>query len=116
MLLKIKIILFNNTQYRMKNTQVTWFGTPEIDLKKQRVALYHEAFPSIGNQCTINVSVAFEKCGVEVGKWGIQLCSLAKVDESHKNHAIRAEELVQVCQITLFSLPYASLKGRTLCS
>ncbi len=52
-----------------------------------------EASPTIGNQCAINVSVAFEKCGVEVGKWGIQLCNLARVDESHKNHAIRAEEL-----------------------
>ena len=43
---------------------------------------------TIDNQCAINVSVAFEKCGVEVGKWGIQLCSLAKVEESHRNHAI----------------------------
>lgn len=48
---------------------------------------------TIGNQCAINISVAFEKCGVSVGEWGIQGCNLAKREAAHKNHAIRAQEL-----------------------
>ncbi len=51
------------------------------------------AVTTIGNQCAINISMAFKKCGVNVGKWGIQGCKLAKREDSHKNHAIRAQEL-----------------------
>jgi len=51
---------------------------------------------TISNQCAINVSVAFEKCGVDIAKWDIQGCSLAKKEDSHKNHKIRAEEFANV--------------------
>lgn len=71
-----------------------WKHHPEItDNGKACIGGGFDNGNTIGNQCAINVSVAFEKCGVEVGKWGIQLCTLAKKEKSHRNHAVRAEEL-----------------------